>query len=302
MTEIALFLYDGMTALDAVGPYEVLARLPDAEVKFVASTPGPKTTDVGLVLTADSSLDDVPTPDIIVIPGSGKVPFLEDPAAVEWVRRAHETSRWTTSVCTGSMLLGAAGILQGKHATSHWAVRDYLRNFGAEPVAERVVIEGKVITAGGVSAGIDMALTLAAREAGEDEARALQLVIEYDPQPPYDSGSVEKAERRPSSAQPNSSHEVWHEDDQSKFQRRPRSRGAAPPRPASARRRAVRGLAGRGRDRRGGGVDANGLPAGAASHPRPEPAAGQASPGGSAGGRGGAGGQRVGHHRCARAV
>lgn len=129
MTEIALFLYDGMTALDAVGPYEVLARLPDAEVKFVAST-----------------------------------------------------------------LLGAAGVLQGKRATSHWAVRDYLRNFGAEPVAERVVIEGKVITAGGVSAGIDMALTLAAREAGEDEARALQLVIEYDPQPPYDSGSLEKAE------------------------------------------------------------------------------------------------------------
>ena len=194
MPEIALFLYDGMTALDAVGPYEVLARLPDAEVKFVASTPGPKTTDVGLVLTADASLDQVPTPDIIVIPGSGKVPFLEDPAAVEWVRRAHETSKWTTSVCTGSMLLGAAGILQGKRATSHWAVRDYLRNFGAEPVAERVVIEGKVITAGGVSAGIDMALTLAAREAGEDEARALQLVIEYDPQPPYDSGSLEKAE------------------------------------------------------------------------------------------------------------
>ena len=101
MTEIALFLYDGMTALDAVGPYEVLARLPDAQVKFVASTPGPKKTDVGLVLTADASLDQVPTPDIIVIPGSGKVPFLEDPA-VEWVRRAHETSRWTTSVCTGS--------------------------------------------------------------------------------------------------------------------------------------------------------------------------------------------------------
>jgi putative intracellular protease/amidase len=172
LTEIALFLYDGMTALDAVGPYEVLARLPDAQVKFVASTPGPKQTDVGLVLTADSSLDDVPAPDIIVIPGSGKVPFLEDPAAVEWVRRAHQTSKWTTSVCTGSML----------------------RNFGAEPVAERVVVEGKVITAGGVSAGIDMALTLAAREAGEDEARALQLVIEYDPQPPYDSGSVEKAE------------------------------------------------------------------------------------------------------------
>jgi putative intracellular protease/amidase len=142
-----------MTALDAVGPYEVLARLPDAEVKFVASTPGPKKTDVGLVLTADSSLDEVPTPDIIVIPGSGKVPFLEDPAAVEWVRRAHETSKWTTSVCTGSMLLGAAGILQGKRATSHWAVRDYLRNFGAEPVAERVVIEARSLLLAGSQPG-----------------------------------------------------------------------------------------------------------------------------------------------------
>src|SRR5690242_9551353 len=176
----------------------------------------------------------------------------------------------TTSVCTGSMLVGAAGILQGKRATSRWAVRDYLRNFGAEPVAERVVIEGKVITAGGVSAVIDMALTLAAREAAEDEARALHLVIEYDPQPPYDSDRWRRLNRRPSSAQPNSSHRVWYEDDPSKFQRRPQSRGAAPPRPASARRRAVSGLAGRGRDRRGGGVDANGLPAGAAGHPRPE--------------------------------
>jgi putative intracellular protease/amidase len=193
MPEIALFLYDGMTALDAVGPYEVLARLPGAEVKFVASTPGPKKTDAGLVVTADCAPEDVAAPDVIVIPGSGKVPFLDDPAAVEWVRRAHETSTWTTSVCTGSMLLGAAGILHGKRATSHWAVRDHLRNFGAEPVAERVVIEGKVITAAGVSAGIDMALTLAARMAGEEEARALQLVIEYDPQPPYDSGSLEKA-------------------------------------------------------------------------------------------------------------
>jgi transcriptional regulator GlxA family with amidase domain len=131
---------------------------------------------------------------VIVIPGSGKVPFLDDPAAVEWVRRAHETSKWTTSCCAGSMLLGAAGVLKGKRATSHWGVRDYLRNFGAEPVAERVVIDGKVITAAGVSAGIDMALTLAGIEAGEDEARALQLIIEYDPQPPYDSGSVEKAD------------------------------------------------------------------------------------------------------------
>ena len=194
MPEIAIFIYDGMTTLDAIGPYEVLARLPEAEVKFVASTPGPKETEFGLALTAEYALEDVPAPDIIVIPGSGKVPFLDDPAAVEWVRRAHETSKWTTSVCTGSLLLGAAGILDGKRATSHWAVRDQLRNFGAEPLAERVVLEGKVITAAGVSAGIDMALTLAAQEAGEDEARSIQLMIEYDPRPPFDSGSLEKAD------------------------------------------------------------------------------------------------------------
>ena len=194
MPEIALFLYEGMTALDAVGPYEVLSRLPEAEMKFVATTPGPKTTDEGLVLTASSSLEDIPEPDILVIPGSGSVPFLDDPAAVDWVRSAHETTKWTTAVCTGSLLLGSAGILQGKRANTHWAVRDYLREFGAEPVAERVVIEGKIITAAGVSAGVDMALTLAAHEAGEDIARALQLVIEYDPQPPFDTGSIEKAD------------------------------------------------------------------------------------------------------------
>jgi putative intracellular protease/amidase len=194
LLQIALLLYDDMTALDAVGPYEVLTRLPDSEVRLVATTPGPKKTEAGLVLTADSSLDDVPAPDVIVIPGSGKVPFLDDPAAVEWVRQAHETSQWTTSVCTGSLLLGAAGVLEGKRATSHWAVRESLRNFGAEPVSERVVIEGKVITAAGVSAGIDMALTLAGSLAGDAEAMAIQLMIEYAPQPPYDSGSLEKAE------------------------------------------------------------------------------------------------------------
>jgi transcriptional regulator GlxA family with amidase domain len=145
------------------------------------------------VLTADASLDDVPAPDVILIPGSGRVPFLDDPAAVEWVRRAHETSTWTTSVCTGSMLLGAAGVLEGKRATSHWAVRDHLRSYGAEPVAERVVVEGKVITAAGVSAGIDMALTLVGMIDGPEMAMAIQLGIEYDPQPPFDTGSPDKA-------------------------------------------------------------------------------------------------------------
>jgi transcriptional regulator GlxA family with amidase domain len=195
LTEIAFLLYPDMTALDAVGPYEVLARLPGAEVKFVASTPGPVTTDVGMALTADSSLDDVPSPDIVVVPGGpGTLPALDDTAAVDWLRQAHKTSTWTTSVCTGSLLLGAAGILSGKRATTHWILHDMLAQFGAQPVAERVVVEGRVITAAGVSAGIDMALRLAAIEAGEDEARALQLVIEYDPDPPFDSGSLDKAD------------------------------------------------------------------------------------------------------------
>jgi transcriptional regulator GlxA family with amidase domain len=184
-----------MTALDVVGPYEVLARLPDAEVRFVASTPGPISTDVGLELMARSALDDVPSPDIILVPGGpGTLAALEDAAAVEWLREAHSSSRWTTSVCAGSLLLGAAGILEGERATTHWILRDMLSQFGAESVAERVVIEGKVITAAGVSAGIDMALHLAAMEAGEAEARALQLTIEYDPDPPFDSGSLEKAD------------------------------------------------------------------------------------------------------------
>src|SRR5687768_15606935 len=128
LTEIAFLLYDDMTALDAVGPYEVLARLPGAEAKFVASTPGPKTTDVGLVLVAGCGLEDVPRPDIIVVPGGpGTLAALGDAAAVEWLRDAHASARWTTSVCTGSLLLGAAGVLQGKRATSHWILRDMLR-------------------------------------------------------------------------------------------------------------------------------------------------------------------------------
>jgi putative intracellular protease/amidase len=191
LTQIAFLLYPDMTALDAIGPHEVLARLPGADVRFVASTPGQITTDVGMVLTAGSALEDVPSPDIIVVPGGpGTRAALEDAAAVGWLRRAHETSRWTTSVCTGSLLLGAAGILAGKRANTHWIVRDRLAQFGAQAVAERVVVEGKVITAAGVSAGIDMALRL---EAGEDEARALQLFIEYDPDPPFEYGSLEKA-------------------------------------------------------------------------------------------------------------
>jgi putative intracellular protease/amidase len=193
--KIALVIFDKLTALDAIGPYEVLSRLPGAELSFIAKEPGPKRTDTGaLALTADLALSDLPDPDILLIPGGeGNRPLLDDQEVLDWVRAAHEGSTWTTSVCTGSLVLGAAGVLEGKRATSHWAYRDTLSSYGAEPVAERVVVDGKIVTAAGVSAGIDMALQLAALVAGEDVARAIQLGIEYDPDPPFDAGSPEKA-------------------------------------------------------------------------------------------------------------
>jgi putative intracellular protease/amidase len=193
--EIAILLFDRLTALDAVGPYEVLSRIPGATVKFVANEPELKRTDVGsLALVADYALDQVSSPDIIVVPGGpGQTALMDDEPVLNWVRQAHETSKWTTSVCTGSLVLGAAGLLRGLKATTHWLAYDALRSLGAEAVSDRVVIEGKVITAAGVSAGIDMALTLVARECGDDLAQAIQLGIEYDPQPPFDAGSPEKA-------------------------------------------------------------------------------------------------------------
>jgi putative intracellular protease/amidase len=193
--DIAILLYDRFTALDAVGPYETLSRLPDTTVTFVAREPGQKRTDVGsLAMLAEASLDELAHPDIVVLPGGpGQVQPMGDEAVLEWVRRAHETTRWTTSVCTGSLILAAAGLLDGVRATSHWTALDFLAAMGAEAVAERVVIEGKIVTAAGVSAGIDMGLTLAAEIAGDDYARGIQLGIEYDPQPPFDSGSPAKA-------------------------------------------------------------------------------------------------------------
>jgi putative intracellular protease/amidase len=193
--EIAIPLFPRFTALDAVGPYEVLSRLPGARVRFVAARPGPLSTDNGmLALVAEASLAEVPHPDVVMVPGGiGTRAAVFDEALVGWLRAAHETTQWTTSTCTGSLLLGAAGILDGLEATTHWAVLEMLERFGARPSRARVVEQGKVITAAGVSAGIDMALTLAARIAGDDVAQAIQLGIEYDPQPPFDSGSVEKA-------------------------------------------------------------------------------------------------------------
>jgi putative intracellular protease/amidase len=193
--QIAIPLFDRFTALDAIGPYEVLSRLPGASVVFVAAEPGPLRTDNGmLALTADKAYADVPSPDVLVIPGGiGTRDLLDDAPTLDWIRSVHETSEWTTSVCTGSLLLAAAGILAGLEATTHWAAMDYLERFGARPVSRRVVEQGKVITAAGVSSGIDMALGLAAKIAGDDVAQVIQLYIEYDPQPPFEAGSLESA-------------------------------------------------------------------------------------------------------------
>jgi len=191
----AILLYDGFTALDAIGPYEVLSRLPGARATFVASTQGPVRTDNDMLsLVADCSLQDVPAPEIVLVPGGpGEVAARAGGPALEWLRAAHQTSTWTTSVCTGSLILAAAGLLDGRRATTHWLALDALTGLGAEAVSERVVFDGKIVTAAGVSAGIDMALALAAKIAGEQVAQAIQLGIEYDPQPPFDAGSPQKA-------------------------------------------------------------------------------------------------------------
>lgn len=193
--EIAILLFDRMTTLDAVGPYEVLSRLPGATVKMVAKAAGPQRNDTGsLALVADYTLDEVTAPDIVLIPGGpGQTALMDDQTILQWVRQAHQTSKWTTSVCTGSLVLGAAGLLHGLPATTHWLAYDALRALGAEPTEQRVVSAGKIITAAGVSAGIDMALTLAARECGDAIAQSIQLGIEYDPQPPFNAGAPSKA-------------------------------------------------------------------------------------------------------------
>jgi putative intracellular protease/amidase len=193
--DIAIPLFDRFTALDAIGPYEVLSRLPGHRVTFTAEQPGPIATDNRMLrLVAEKSLGELTHPEIVVVPGGiGTRAMMRDDALIDWVRTAHETSQWTCSVCTGSLVLGAAGILDGLEATTHWAAMDTLASTGAKPTSRRVVEQGKVITGAGVSAGIDMALTLAARVAGDAVAQAIQLGIEYDPQPPFDAGSLEKA-------------------------------------------------------------------------------------------------------------
>lgn len=193
--EAVFVLFDGITALDAVGPYEVLQRVPDMEVKFAGKARGEYRTDTkALALVADYALDEVGEPDILVFPGGfGTRPLTKDEEMLEWVRHAHAHTTWTTSVCTGSLVLGAAGVLDGLEATTHWKELQTLAKFGARPTLQRVVEQGKVITAAGVSSGIDMGLTLVQHLAGDFAAQAIQLAIEYDPQPPFDAGSPEKA-------------------------------------------------------------------------------------------------------------
>jgi putative intracellular protease/amidase len=194
--DIVIPLFPHFTALDAVGPYEVLSRLPGASIIFAAATREPVTADTGaLTLLPTATFSEIETCDILVVPGGpGTRTLMTDQNVVNWVRRLDGVTQWTTSVCTGSLVLASAGLLDGLRATTHWAARDLLESLGAKYTEERVVIEGKVITAAGVSAGIDMALTLAGLVAGSSTAKAIQLSIEYDPQPAYDSGSVTKAE------------------------------------------------------------------------------------------------------------
>ena len=194
--QIAALVFDAVTPLDIVGPIEVLARLPSAEIVIVGRARGPvRDPRTHWTLTAEASLGEVTKPDVLVVPGGAGVrPLCSEESVLEWVRAVHETTTWTTSVCTGSLLLGAAGLLRGLTATTHWASRDVLAQYGARYVEERVVRQGKIITSAGVSSGIDMALTLAAKMAGDEIAKGIQLGIEYDPQPPFDCGAPSKAD------------------------------------------------------------------------------------------------------------
>ena len=192
--QVSIVLYEGFTALDVVGPFEVLHHLPDAQVSFVSSTPGLVRGDAPPFALEAEDLDAHPDPQVLLVPGgNGTQAQLSDERLLAWLRRVHETTQWTTAVCTGSMLLGAAGILRGHPATTHWYELASLELFGAEARSERIVESGRIITSAGVSAGVDMALHLCGRIAGDALAECVQLGIEYDPEPPYDSGSLAKA-------------------------------------------------------------------------------------------------------------
>ncbi|GAB2815031.1 DJ-1/PfpI family protein [Streptomyces daliensis] len=190
--QIAILLYDKFTALDAVGPYQTLSALPDVEAVFVAEEAGPVLDDCRSLSVVARPLAEAMRPDLVVVPG-GPGPDTGNETLLDWLRTVDTATTWTTSVCTGSLLLAAAGLLEGRRATTHWLMMEELERLGARPTGERVVFDGKYVTGAGVSAGIDMGLTLAGRIAGDELAQTVQLMIEYDPQPPYDAGSPEKA-------------------------------------------------------------------------------------------------------------
>jgi transcriptional regulator GlxA family with amidase domain len=193
--QIAFALYPELTALDFVGPYQVFANLPGAEIVLCAERRGRLQDDTVLGIEIEHTFDDVPNPDVLLVPGGFITRKIarDGGAIVDWVKQAHETTQWTTSVCTGSLILGAAGLLQGKTATTHWCSYDHLARYGATPTEQRVVQDGKVVTAAGVSSGIDLALWLVGQWAGPEMAQCIQLGIEYDPQPPFDAGAPSKA-------------------------------------------------------------------------------------------------------------
>lgn len=193
--QIAIPLFDRFAALDAVGPYQVLASIPGATVRFTGPQPGPvRTDDRMLAVLVDERWEDLPDPDVVVVPGGiGSRAQMHDGRMLDWLRAAHAGSRFTTSVCTGSLVLAAAGLLDGVEATTNWLERELLAELGAHPLPDRVVERGRIVTAAGVTAGIDMALTLAARLTSPEMAQAIQLGLEYDPQPPFDAGSPDKA-------------------------------------------------------------------------------------------------------------
>lgn len=192
--QIAIPLFDGFTATDAIGPYEVLSRLPHADVRFVASQPGAIASDTGFLRVEAEELASATRPAVIVVPGGPNLSLpLKDRALMAWLHEADQHSTWTCSVCTGALVLGAAGLLRGCRATTHWMDSGLLPEHGVQPVPARYVFDGKYVTAAGISAGYDMAFALAARIAGDDAARAIQLHLEYDPAPPFDAGSPEKA-------------------------------------------------------------------------------------------------------------
>jgi transcriptional regulator GlxA family with amidase domain len=192
--KIAILLFDGFTSLDVVGPYEVLSRIPNSKIFMVGCETRLYSDDKRLKISVDYLMSDIVNPDILVIPGGfGIDSILDDQEILQWIQQAHLTSKWTISICSGALLIGAAGLLKDKRATTHWNRKDQLSKYCATVVDDRYVLDGKILTSAGVSAGIDMSLYLLSLIVNDNFAKAIQLAIEYDPKPPFDSGSPLKA-------------------------------------------------------------------------------------------------------------